>query len=68
LLLIQELVFLIVFSSKYVAGEKLQLKPYSGCLDVDFGKGVGRRSVYLLYVYFSTHHSRKEKGEIYYQI
>lgn len=32
----------------YRRGEKLQLKPYSGCLDVDFGKGVGRRSVYLL--------------------
>ncbi|MCO5552918.1 hypothetical protein L7F22_006437 [Adiantum nelumboides] len=32
----------------YRRGEKLYLKPYSGRLDIDFGKGVGRRSVYLL--------------------
>lgn len=32
----------------YRRGEKLLLKPYSGQLEVDFGKAVGRRSVYLL--------------------
>lgn len=30
------------------AGEKLKLKPYSGMLNVDFGKGIGRKDVFLL--------------------
>ncbi|XP_004505659.1 uncharacterized protein [Cicer arietinum] len=32
----------------YNKGEKIKLKPYSGMLNVDFGKGIGRRNVYLL--------------------
>lgn len=30
------------------AGEKLKLKPYSGMLNIDFGKGIGKRDVFLL--------------------
>ncbi|KAK6937188.1 Saccharopine dehydrogenase, NADP binding domain [Dillenia turbinata] len=32
----------------YNKGEKIKLKPYSGMLNIDFGKGVGKRDVYLL--------------------
>ncbi|XP_044478860.1 uncharacterized protein LOC123225048 [Mangifera indica] len=32
----------------YSKGEKLKLKPYSGMLNVDFGKGIGRKDVFLL--------------------
>ncbi|KAJ7959720.1 Saccharopine dehydrogenase [Quillaja saponaria] len=32
----------------YSKGEKIRLKPYSGRLNVDFGKGIGKRDVYLL--------------------
>ncbi|XLR13810.1 hypothetical protein S83_041748 [Arachis hypogaea] len=32
----------------YSKGEKIKLKPYSGMLNVDFGKGIGKRDVYLL--------------------
>ncbi|CAM0953826.1 unnamed protein product [Alopecurus aequalis] len=32
----------------YNKGEEIKLKPYSGALNVDFGKGVGRRDVYLM--------------------
>lgn len=32
----------------YSKGEKVKLKPYSGMLNVDFGKGIGKRDVYLL--------------------
>ncbi|XP_027360433.1 uncharacterized protein LOC113868760 isoform X2 [Abrus precatorius] len=32
----------------YNKGEKINLKPYSGMLNVDFGKGIGKRDVYLL--------------------
>ena len=30
------------------SGEKIKLKPYSGMLNIDFGKGIGKRDVYLL--------------------
>ncbi|OWM69169.1 hypothetical protein CDL15_Pgr025356 [Punica granatum] len=32
----------------YNKGERIKLKPYSGALNIDFGKGVGKRDVYLL--------------------
>ncbi|KAL2329198.1 hypothetical protein Fmac_022625 [Flemingia macrophylla] len=32
----------------YNKGEKITMKPYSGMLNVDFGKGIGKRDVYLL--------------------
>lgn len=32
----------------YNKGEKIKLKPYSGMLNIDFGKGIGKRDVYLL--------------------
>ncbi|XP_068660798.1 uncharacterized protein [Aristolochia californica] len=32
----------------YNKGEKIKLKPYSGALNIDFGKGIGKRDVYLL--------------------
>lgn len=32
----------------YRKGKEIRAKPYSGVLDIDFGKGVGKRSVYLL--------------------
>ncbi|KAI4306741.1 hypothetical protein L6164_029994 [Bauhinia variegata] len=32
----------------YNQGEKIKLKPYSGMLNIDFGKGIGKRDVYLL--------------------
>ncbi|KAE9593437.1 putative NAD(P)-binding domain-containing protein [Lupinus albus] len=32
----------------YVKGEKVKLKPYSGMVNIDFGKGIGKRDVYLL--------------------
>ncbi|KAJ9139742.1 hypothetical protein P3X46_030447 [Hevea brasiliensis] len=32
----------------YSKGEKVKLKPYSGMLNIDFGKGIGKRDVYLL--------------------
>ncbi|GFZ13031.1 saccharopine dehydrogenase [Actinidia rufa] len=32
----------------YSKGEKIKLKPYSGMLNIDFGKGIGKRDVYLL--------------------
>nr|ABK41045.1 astaxanthin synthase KC28 [Adonis aestivalis var. palaestina] len=31
----------------YSEGEKVELKPYTGKLNIDFGKGVGKRDVYL---------------------
>ncbi|KAG7950834.1 hypothetical protein I3843_13G136400 [Carya illinoinensis] len=32
----------------YNKGEMIKLKPYSGMLNIDFGKGIGKRDVYLL--------------------
>lgn len=32
----------------YNKGEKIKLKPYSGMLNIDFGKGIGKRDVFLL--------------------
>uniref|UniRef100_A0A7N2KMS5 Saccharopine dehydrogenase NADP binding domain-containing protein n=1 Tax=Quercus lobata TaxID=97700 RepID=A0A7N2KMS5_QUELO len=32
----------------YNKGETIKLKPYSGMLNIDFGKGIGKRDVYLL--------------------
>ncbi|KAL5205801.1 hypothetical protein ABZP36_034010 [Zizania latifolia] len=32
----------------YNRGEKIKLKPYSGALSIDFGKGVRKKDVYLL--------------------
>ncbi|KAJ0976134.1 hypothetical protein J5N97_018099 [Dioscorea zingiberensis] len=32
----------------YNKGEKITLKPYSGMLNIDFGKGIRKRDVYLL--------------------
>ncbi|WJX51066.1 hypothetical protein P8452_37296 [Trifolium repens] len=32
----------------YNKGEKIKLKPYSGMLKIDFGRGIGKRDVYLL--------------------
>ncbi|WOL12004.1 hypothetical protein Cni_G20768 [Canna indica] len=32
----------------YNKGEKIKMKPYSGALNIDFGKGIGKRDVYLL--------------------
>ncbi|RWR74728.1 Saccharopine dehydrogenase isoform 2 [Cinnamomum micranthum f. kanehirae] len=32
----------------YNKGEKIKLRPYSGMLNIDFGKGIGKRDVYLL--------------------
>ncbi|XWS73595.1 hypothetical protein CRYUN_Cryun02cG0142400 [Craigia yunnanensis] len=32
----------------YNKGQKIKLKPFTGMLNVDFGKGIGRRDVYLL--------------------
>ncbi|XP_021772130.1 uncharacterized protein LOC110736263 [Chenopodium quinoa] len=32
----------------YNKGEKVKLKPYSGMLNVDFGKGINKRDVFLL--------------------
>ncbi|CAN6443524.1 unnamed protein product [Victoria cruziana] len=32
----------------YNKGKKIKLKPYSGMLNIDFGKGIGKRDVYLL--------------------
>ncbi|GMI94629.1 hypothetical protein like AT1G50450 [Hibiscus trionum] len=32
----------------YSKGQKIKLKPYTGMLNVDFGKGIGKRDVYLL--------------------
>ncbi|XP_031272467.1 uncharacterized protein LOC116130926 [Pistacia vera] len=32
----------------YSKGEKVKLKPYSGMINVDFGKGIGRKDVFLL--------------------
>ncbi|KHN05496.1 hypothetical protein glysoja_020461 [Glycine soja] len=32
----------------YNKGEKIRMRPYSGMLNVDFGKGIGKRDVYLL--------------------
>ncbi|KAL5719791.1 hypothetical protein ACHQM5_012529 [Ranunculus cassubicifolius] len=32
----------------YSKGEEVKLKPYSGKVNVDFGKGIGKRDVYLL--------------------
>ncbi|KAF9592475.1 hypothetical protein IFM89_015046 [Coptis chinensis] len=34
----------------YNKGEKIKLKPYSGMLNVDFGKGIGKKDVYLLHL------------------
>lgn len=30
------------------SGEEIKLKPYSGALNIDFGKGVRKKNVYLL--------------------
>ncbi|BAH95070.1 Os11g0140700, partial [Oryza sativa Japonica Group] len=30
------------------SGEEIKLKPYSGALSIDFGKGVRKKDVYLL--------------------
>ncbi|CAI0450212.1 unnamed protein product [Linum tenue] len=32
----------------YNKGEKVKLKPFSGMINIDFGKGIGSRDVYLL--------------------
>ncbi|XP_056169420.1 uncharacterized protein LOC115677350 isoform X2 [Syzygium oleosum] len=32
----------------YLKGEEIKLKPYSGGLNIDFGKGIGKRDVFLL--------------------
>ncbi|XAR60344.1 UDP-glucose 4-epimerase [Bertholletia excelsa] len=32
----------------YSKGEKVKQKPYTGTLNIDFGKGIGKRDVYLL--------------------
>ncbi|XP_027909250.1 uncharacterized protein LOC114168572 isoform X1 [Vigna unguiculata] len=32
----------------YNKGEKIRMKPYSAMLNIDFGKGIGKRDVYLL--------------------
>ncbi|KAL9296219.1 hypothetical protein ACSQ67_022115 [Phaseolus vulgaris] len=32
----------------YNKGEKIRMKPYSAMLKIDFGKGIGKRDVYLL--------------------
>ncbi|XP_076937977.1 uncharacterized protein LOC143607486 [Bidens hawaiensis] len=32
----------------YNKGEKLKLRPYSGMVNIDFGKGIGKKDVYLL--------------------
>ncbi|XP_020243534.1 uncharacterized protein LOC109821787 [Asparagus officinalis] len=32
----------------YNKGDEIKLKPYSGMLNIDFGKGVGKRDVFLL--------------------
>ncbi|OVA08050.1 Saccharopine dehydrogenase / Homospermidine synthase [Macleaya cordata] len=32
----------------YNQGEMIKLKPYTGMLNIDFGKGIGKRDVYLL--------------------
>ncbi|KAG6467389.1 hypothetical protein ZIOFF_074794 [Zingiber officinale] len=32
----------------YNKGEMIKMKPYSGALNIDFGKGIGKRDVYLL--------------------
>ncbi|XP_057790200.1 uncharacterized protein LOC131007076 [Salvia miltiorrhiza] len=32
----------------YNKGDKIKLKPYSGMLNIDFGRGIGKRDVYLL--------------------
>ncbi|XP_059430218.1 uncharacterized protein LOC132163857 [Corylus avellana] len=32
----------------YSKGEVIKLKPYSGMLNIDFGKGIGKKDVYLL--------------------
>ncbi|KAI3522808.1 hypothetical protein L1887_00858 [Cichorium endivia] len=32
----------------YNNGEKLKLRPYSGMVSIDFGKGIGKKDVYLL--------------------
>ncbi|XP_076884158.1 uncharacterized protein LOC143533190 [Bidens hawaiensis] len=32
----------------YNKGEKIKLRPYSGMINIDFGKGIGKRDVYLL--------------------
>ncbi|URD77327.1 Saccharopine dehydrogenase [Musa troglodytarum] len=32
----------------YNKGEMIKVKPYSGVLNIDFGKGIGKRDVYLL--------------------
>ncbi|CAA7398533.1 unnamed protein product [Spirodela intermedia] len=32
----------------YNKGEKIKLKPYTGMMNIDFGKGIGKRDVYLL--------------------
>ncbi|WRX31820.1 Saccharopine dehydrogenase [Theobroma cacao] len=32
----------------YNRGQKIKLKPFTGMLNVDFGKGIGKRDVYLL--------------------
>jgi len=29
-------------------GEEIKLKPYSGALNIDFGKGIRKKNVYLL--------------------
>jgi hypothetical protein len=59
--IVELLDYLIIhFSSKFLlfsmetedgmvnSGEKVTLKPYSGSLNVDFGKGVRTKDVYLL--------------------
>ncbi|XP_021762434.1 uncharacterized protein LOC110727185 isoform X2 [Chenopodium quinoa] len=35
----------------YNKGEKVKLKPYSGMLNVDFGKGINKRDVFLLLIW-----------------
>ncbi|PIN05637.1 Saccharopine dehydrogenase (NADP(+), L-glutamate-forming) [Handroanthus impetiginosus] len=41
--------FLLLKSDRgYPTGEKIELKPYSGMLNIDFGQGIGKKDVFLL--------------------
>jgi hypothetical protein len=37
---------ILIFVTK--SGEEIKLKPYSGALNIDFGKGIRKKNVYLL--------------------
>ncbi|CAL5437956.1 unnamed protein product [Camellia sinensis] len=48
LLLGEEVVAYSKDNGLHLSGEKIKLKPYTGMLNIDFGKGIGKRDVYLL--------------------